>query len=92
MRPANFFAADYHDARARFLAACRDTGAQVESHRCPASGPDGEAPASTRIAADPINANALGSVLMRPSEKDRNSTVIRANIKTVASSRLAPRS
>jgi hypothetical protein len=43
MSPADFFAADYHDARARFLAACRDAGARVESHRCPAPGPDGQA-------------------------------------------------
>ena len=43
MRPADFFAADYHDARARFLSACRDTGARVENHRCPAPGLDGEA-------------------------------------------------
>jgi len=40
---SRFFSADYGEARARFLEASRQAGAAIESHRCPAPGPEGEA-------------------------------------------------
>ncbi len=40
---AEYFSATYGEAREKFLSACRDAGAAVESHRNPERGPEGEA-------------------------------------------------
>ena len=39
---AAYFAATYAQARDTFAAACRQAGARIDSHACPAKGPDGE--------------------------------------------------
>ena len=43
MTPDRYFSSDYFEARVRFIEACAQAGAKVESHVCPAPGPQGEA-------------------------------------------------
>ncbi|GIK98723.1 MAG: hypothetical protein BroJett029_29320 [Alphaproteobacteria bacterium] len=57
--PSEYFASDYGAARARFLAAARRAGAQISSHRNPATGPGGEALATDVARLGPPDAERI---------------------------------
>ncbi len=59
MSAAGHFAADYAEARGKFLDASAAAGLEPRAHRCPATGPGGEALYTDVVRAGPADAEAV---------------------------------